>query len=121
MLLAVIEKRGGMKLSQKDVFLNITGGLKIQDPATDLAIISAILSSNFDLYIDPKTCFIGEVGLSGEIRPVNRLQDRIQEVVKMGMNTIFISKYSKIKTKDSENYRLLKVGKIQEIIQHLFK
>ena len=121
MLLAVIEKRGGMKLSQKDVFLNITGGLKIQDPATDLAIISAILSSNFDLYIDPKTCFIGEVGLSGEIRPVNRLQDRIQEVVKMGMNTIFISKYSKIKTKDSENYRLFKVGKIQEIIQHLFK
>ena len=121
MLLAVIEKRGGMKLSQKDVFLNITGGLKIQDPATDLAIVSAILSSNFDLYIDPKTCFIAEVGLSGEIRPVNRLQDRIQEVVKMGMNTVFISKYSKIKTKDSDNYRLFKVGKIQEIIQHLFK
>ncbi len=121
MLLAVIEKRGGMKLSQKDVFLNITGGLKIHDPATDLAIVSAILSSNFDLHIDPKTCFVGEVGLSGEIRPVSRLQERIQEVTKMGMNTIFVSKYSKIKTKNSDNYRLLKVCKIQEIIQHLFK
>lgn len=121
MLLAVIEKRGGMKLSQKDVFLNITGGLKINDPATDLAIVSAILSSNFDLYIDPKTCFIGEVGLSGEIRPVNRLLDRIQEVSKMGMKTIFISKYTKIKTEKSNDYRLYKVGKIQEIIQHLFK
>ena len=121
MLLAVIEKRGGMKLSQKDIFLNITGGLKLQDPATDLAIVSAILSSNFDLYIDPKTCFIGEVGLSGEIRPVSRLEDRIKEVEKMGMNTIFISKYSKFKVNKTTNYRLLKVGKIQEIIQHLFK
>ena len=86
MLLAVIEKRGGMKLSQKDVFLNITGGLKIQDPATDLAIISAILSSNFDLNINPKTCFIGEVGLSGEIRPVSRIDDRIKEAIKDSVN-----------------------------------
>ena len=121
MLLAVIEKRGGMKLSQKDVFLNITGGIKLQDPATDLAIVSAILSSNFDLYIDPKTCFIGEVGLSGEIRPVSRLDSRIKEAAKMGIKTIYISKYSKIKSINSDECRLLKVGKVQEIIQHLFK
>ena len=121
MLLAVIEKRGGMKLSQKDIFLNITGGIKLQDPATDLAIVSAILSSNFDLYIDPKTCFIGEVGLSGEIRPVSRLDSRIKEAAKMGIKTIYISKYSKIKSINSDECRLLKVGKVQEIIQHLFK
>ena len=121
MLLAVIEKRGGMKLSQKDVFLNITGGLKIQDPATDLAIISAILSSNFDLNISPKTCFIGEVGLSGEIRPVSRIDDRIKEAIKMGINTVFLSKYSKIKPSLTKECRLIKVGKVQEIIQQLFK
>ena len=121
MLLAVIEKRGGMKLSQKDIFLNITGGLKVKDPATDLAIVSAILSSNFDLYIDPKTCFIGEVGLSGEIRPVSRINERINEVVKMGMEKIYISKYSEKKIQKSEKYNLIRVGKIQEIIQQLFK
>jgi len=121
MLLAVIEKRGGMKLSQKDVFLNITGGLKIQDPATDLAIISAILSSNFDLHIAPKTCFIGEVGLSGEIRPVSRIDDRIKEAIKMGTNTVFLSKYCKIKPSLAKECRLIKVGKVQEIIQQLFK
>ena len=96
MLLAVIEKRGGMKLSQKDVFLNITGGLKIQDPAIDLSMVCAILSSFFDFYIDHKICFIGEVGLSGEIRPVSRIEQRIKEVTKMGVNTIYLSKYSKI-------------------------
>ena len=121
MLLAVIEKRGGMKLSQKDIFLNITGGLKVKDTATDLAIVSAILSSNFDLYIDPKTCFIGEVGLSGEIRPVSRINERINEVVKMGMEKIYISKYSEKKIQKSEKYNLIRVGKIQEIIQQLFK
>ena len=121
MLLAVIEKRGGMKLTQKDVFLNITGGIKLQDPATDLSVICSILSSNFDLFINSKTCFIGEVGLSGEIRPVSRLEDRIKESLKMGINTIFISKYSKIKLSESENCNLVRVSKIQEIIQHLFK
>ena len=109
MLLAVIEKRGGMKLSQKDVFLNITGGLKIQDPAIDLSMVCAILSSFFDFYIDHKICFIGEVGLSGEIRPVSRIEQRIKEVTKMGIKYIYLSKYSKINHKESEDYQLIKV------------
>ena len=121
MLLAVIEKRGGMKLSQKDVFLNITGGLKIQDPAIDLSMVCAILSSFFDFYIDHKICFIGEVGLSGEIRPVSRIEQRIKEVTKMGIKTIYLSKYSKINDSKIQAYTLKKVGKLQEIIQHLFK
>jgi DNA repair protein RadA/Sms len=121
MLLAVIEKRGGMKLSQKDVFLNITGGLKVQDPAIDLSLISAILSSFFDFYIDHKVCFIGEVGLSGEIRPVSRINERIKEVTKMGIKTIYLSKYSKINRNENQAFELRKVGKLQEIIQQLFK
>ena len=121
MLLSVIEKRCGMKLSQKDVFLNITGGLKIQDPAIDLSMVCAILSSFFDFYIDHKICFIGEVGLSGEIRPVSRIEQRIKEVTKMGINTIYLSKYSKINDLKIQDYTLKKVGKLQEIIQHLFK
>ena len=121
MLLAVIEKRGGMKLSQKDVFLNITGGLKVQDPAIDLSLVSAILSSFFDFYIDHKVCFIGEVGLSGEIRPVSRINERIKEVTKMGIKTIYLSKYSKINPSKNESFEIRKVGKLQEIIQQLFK
>ena len=121
MLLAVIEKRGGMKLSQKDVFLNITGGLKIKDPATDLSLVSAILSSFFDFYIDHKVCFIGELGLSGEIRPVSRINERIKEATKMGIKTIYLSKYSKINHIENKAFELRKVGKLQEIIQQLFK
>ncbi len=121
MLLAVIEKRGGMKLSQKDVFLNITGGLKVQDPGIDLSLVCAILSSFFDFYIPDKVCFIGEVGLSGEIRPVSRINERIKEVIKMGINTIYISKYAKINFEKNKLLELIKVGKLQEIIQQLFK
>ena len=121
MLLAVIEKRGGMKLSQKDVFLNITGGLKVQDPGIDLSLVCAILSSFFDFYIQDKVCFIGEVGLSGEIRPVSRINERIKEVIKMGINTIYISKYAKINFEKNKLFELIKVGKLQEIIQQLFK
>ena len=121
MLLAVIEKRGGMKLSQKDVFLNITGGLNVQDPGIDLSLVCAILSSFFDFYIPDKVCFIGEVGLSGEIRPVSRINERIKEVIKMGINTIYISKYAKINFEKNKLFELIKVGKLQEIIQQLFK
>ncbi len=121
MLLAVLEKKAGFKLGTKDVFLNITGGLKIQDPAIDLSMVCAILSSFFDFYIDHKICFIGEVGLSGEIRPVSRIEQRIKEVTKMGINTIYLSKYSKINDSEIQDYTLKKVGKLQEIIQHLFK
>jgi len=121
MLLAVIEKRGGMKLSQKDVFLNITGGLKVKDPAIDLSLVCAILSSFFDFHIAQNVCFIGEVGLSGEIRPVSRINERIKEVTKMGIKIIYLSKYSKINIQANNQFTLIKVGKLQEIIQQLFK
>jgi DNA repair protein RadA/Sms len=121
MLLAVLEKRGGLKLNQKDIFINVTGGIKINDPAIDLAIICAVLSSNFDLPITQKTCFIGEVGLSGEIRPVSRINERIQEVVKMGAECIYVSKYSKLNKAENGKYQLKKVVKVQEIIQQLIK
>ena len=121
MLLAVLEKRGGLKLSQKDIFINITGGIKINDPAIDLAIICAVLSSNFDFPIPQKTCFIGEVGLSGEIRPVSRINERIKEVVKMGAESIYVSKYVKLNGAENEKYQLKKVVKVQEIIQQLIK
>lgn len=87
MLLAVLEKRVGFKLAQKDVFLNIAGGLRVNDPAMDLGVISAILSSNMDLAIENLTCMTGEVGLSGEIRPVNRIEQRILEAGKAGLRT----------------------------------
>ena len=121
MLLAVLEKRGGLKLSQKDIFINVTGGIKINDPAIDLAIICAVLSSNFDFPIPQKTCFIGEVGLSGEIRPVSRINERIKEVVKMGAEYIFVSKYAKLNKAENGKYQIKKVVKVQEIIQQLIK
>ena len=121
MLLAVLEKRGGLKLNQKDIFINVTGGIKLNDPAIDLAIISAVLSSNFDFAIPEKTCFIGEVGLSGEIRPVSRINERIEEVVKMGIKNVYLSKYAKISNKIAEKCRLIKIVKVQEIIQQLIK
>ena len=94
MLLAVLEKRAGFKLSAKDVFLNMAGGLRVNDPACDLAVVAAILSSNFDLYISPRFCFAGEVGLSGEIRPVGQIERRIAEAEKLGFEKIFISAYN---------------------------
>ena len=95
MLLAVLEKRAGFRLAAKDVFLNIAGGLRVSDPACDLAIAAAILSSNFDLHISPKICFAAEVGLSGEIRPVSQVERRIAEAEKLGFEQIFISSYNK--------------------------
>ena len=100
MLLAVLEKRCGFRLGAKDVFLNITGGIKVDDPAIDLSIVCAILSSNVDMAINDKYSFAAEVGLSGEIRPVNRCEQRIQESEKLGFEKIFISKYNKINPKD---------------------
>ena len=94
MLLAVLEKRAGFKLSVKDVFLNMAGGLKVNDPAVDLAVTAAILSSNFDLPLTPRTCFAAEVGLSGEVRPVSHIDRRIAEAQKLGFETIYISKFS---------------------------
>lgn len=94
MLLAVLEKRNGFRLGIKDVFLNIAGGLKVDDPAIDLAVVASILSSNVDIPVDKFTCFAAEVGLSGEIRSVNRIEQRIKEADKLGFRKVFISKYN---------------------------
>jgi DNA repair protein RadA/Sms len=119
MLLAVLEKRCGFRLGAKDVFLNITGGIKVDDPAIDLGVVCAILSSNVDMAINDKNCFAAEVGLSGEIRPVNRCEQRIQEAQKLGFERIYISKYNKINPKNY-NIEIVMVGKIEEVFKKLF-
>ncbi len=121
MLLAVLEKRCGFRLGIKDVFLNIAGGIKVEDPGIDLALVCAVLSSNEDMPISPKVCFAGEVGLSGEIRPVNRIDQRISEAEKLGFEHIFISKYNK-KGLDLKSYsiKITMVGKIEEVFGLLF-
>ena len=119
MILAVLEKRAGFRLGAKDVFLNITGGITVDDPAIDLAVVAAILSSNEDITIDKDYCFAGEVGLTGEIRPVNRVEQRIQEAEKLGFSTIFVSKHNKISPKDFKiDVRL--VAKIEDLVNELF-
>ncbi|MGZ0015881.1 DNA repair protein RadA [Yeosuana sp. AK3] len=102
MLLAVLEKRAGFRLGAKDVFLNITGGINVDDPAIDLAVVAAILSSNEDVALQKNICFAAEVGLSGEIRPVQRIEQRILEAEKLGFTTIYVSKYSKISLKNTK-------------------
>ena len=121
MLLAVLEKRCGFRLGIKDVFLNIAGGIKVEDPGIDLALVCAVLSSNEDMPISAKVCFAGEVGLSGEIRPVNRIDQRIGEAEKLGFEHIFISKYNK-KGLDLKSYsiKITMVGKIEEVFNLLF-
>ena len=122
MLLAVLEKRSGFRLGAKDVFLNIAGGLRVDDPAIDLAVVCAILSSNEDMYIDQKICFAAEVGLSGEIRSVNRIEQRISEADKLGFEQIFISKYNlKGIDKKNLNIELVPVGKMEEVFSKLFE
>ena len=121
MLLAVLEKRVGFKLAQKDVFLNIAGGLKVNDPAMDLSIISASLSSNMDMAIENHTCMAGEVGLSGEIRPVNRIEQRISEAEKLGFKRILIP-YNNLKGFDDKklNIEIVPVRKVEEAFRQLF-
>lgn len=120
MLLAVLEKRCGFKLGAKDVFLNIAGGIKVNDPAIDLAVVAAIMSSNANLPVPQKTAFSAEVSLSGEIRPVNRLDQRISEAQKMGFEQIVISKFSKgIQDKDY-SIEIIRAGKIEEVIRSVF-
>jgi DNA repair protein RadA/Sms len=122
MLLAVLEKRAGFRLATRDVFLNIAGGLKVTDPATDLAVISAILSSNTDLPVPQDICFAGEVGLSGEIRPVGRLQQRIREAEKMGFSRIVISSLNKKEAFQNDlKIKILRTGKVEHLFQLLFK
>jgi DNA repair protein RadA/Sms len=119
MLLAVLEKRAGFKLAAKDVFLNITGGISVDDPAIDLAVLAAILSSNADIPIEKGVCFAAEIGLAGEIRPVQRVDQRILEAEKLGFSTIFVSKANKIGLKNPKvEVRL--VSKVEDVVTRLF-
>ncbi len=118
MILAVLEKRAGFKLGQKDVFLNITGGINVDDPAIDLAVVAAILSSNFDIELSPNHCFCAEVGLGGEIRPSSRLEQRVNEAEKLGFERIFIAP-SKQKFKNSA-IEVNAFSKIEDLVRYLF-
>lgn len=119
MLLAVLEKRAGFQLGAKDVFLNITGGIRVDDPAIDLAVVCAILSSYENETLPDNCCFAAEVGLSGEIRPVSRVEQRISEAEKLGYDVIFISKYNKVNTSNF-NIRVEMLGNIGDLYKLLF-
>ncbi len=119
MILAVLEKRAGFLLGAKDVFLNITGGLSVDDPAIDLAVVAAVLSSNIDIAIDKRMCFAAEVGLAGEVRPVTHIERRILEAEKLGFESIVISKYCKV-PKNDYKINILKVSKVHDVVHHLF-
>jgi DNA repair protein RadA/Sms len=119
MILAVLEKRAGFKLGTKDVFLNVTGGINVDDPAIDLAVVAAILSSTKDVAINPNVCFAAEVGLAGEIRPISKVEQRIIEAEKLGYKTFVTSKYNTITSK-KHNIKLILVGKIEEAFATLF-
>lgn len=121
MLLAVLEKRAGFKLATKDVFLNIAGGIKVEDPAIDLTVITSILSSNFDLSIQKNVCFAGEVGLSGEIRSVNRLEQRIAEAEKLGFDSIYIPKAGKSINLKKFKIEIFQFDRVDEFFKSVFK
>lgn len=118
MLLAVLEKRAGFRLGAKDVFLNITGGISIDDPALDLAVVAAILSSNADVAVQKDWCFAAEIGLAGEIRPVQRVEQRIREAEKLGFSRIFISKHNKLGG-NKDGIEPILVSRIEEVVQFL--
>lgn len=121
LLLAVLEKRGGFHFGVKDVFLNIAGGIRVEDPSIDLAVLCALLSSYEDTAIANKICFAGEVGLSGEIRAVNRIEQRIAEAEKLGFEKIFISRYNKQGSHISKfNIEVISVGRVDEVYRKLF-
>ncbi len=121
MLLAVLERRAGFHLSAKDVFLNMAGGLRVSDPACDLAVICAVLSSNFDFAIPSDICFAGEVGLSGEIRPVGQTDRRIAEAARLGFRKIFVSSFSSFDKKSAEGIQVVKVSDVPALVKALFK
>lgn len=121
LLLAVLEKRGGFHFGVKDVFLNIAGGLKVEDPSIDLAVLCALLSSYEDVPLTHHICFAGEVGLSGEIRAVNRIDQRIAEAEKLGFEKIIVSKYNqKGLAKQKFNIEVVTMGRVEEVYQYLF-
>ena len=121
MLLAVLEKRAGFKLSVKDVFLNMAGGLKVSDPACDLAVITAVLSSDFDFAIPSDVCFAGEIGLSGEVRPVAQTDRRIVEAARLGFKKIYVSSFSSLEGADCRNIEVVKVADVSALCRSLFK
>lgn len=120
MLLAVLEKRAGFKLNMKDVFLNMAGGMRISDPACDLAVVCAVLSSNFDFAIQPDICFAGEVGLSGEIRPVNQTERRVTEAARLGFKKIYISSFSSLDS-GIKGIETVRVPDVPALVRTLFK
>ena len=121
MLLAVLEKRCGFHLGTKDVFLNIAGGIRVEDPAIDLAVICSVLSSNEDMPVDPKICLAAEVGLNGEIRPVTRVEQRISEAEKMGFSQILVSKYNmKGLEKSKKQIEITPVARVEDVFGLLF-
>ena len=126
MLLAVLERRAGFKLAQKDVFLNMAGGLRVNDPACDMAVVCAVLSSNFDLPIPPDNCFAGEIGLSGEIRPVAQADRRIAEAARLGFKKVFISSFTSVERKAKgsstgfETIEVVKVADVPALVRALF-
>jgi len=120
MLLAVLEKRAGFKLGTKDVFLNMAGGLRISDPACDMAVVCAVLSSTFDFAIPSDVCFAGEVGLSGEIRPVSQIERRIAEASRLGFKKIYVSSYSKVSVYP-EDFEIIKVSDVTALVKKLFR
>jgi len=121
LLLAVLEKRGGFLFGMKDVFVNIAGGLKVEDPSIDLAIIAALLSSYEDIPLSQQICFAGEVGLNGEIRAVNRIEQRIAEAEKLGFEKIIVSRYNKKGFNEKQfNIEIIALGKVEELYKYLF-
>lgn len=121
MLLAVLEKRAGFKLNMKDVFLNMAGGLRVVDPACDLAVVCAVLASNFDIALPSDICFSGEVGLSGEIRPVNQIDRRIIEASRLGFKKIYISKFSNYDKKAVQDIEVVHLADIPALVRAVFK
>ncbi len=121
MLLAVLEKKCGFRFGDKDVFTNITGGIKVEDPAIDLAVICALLSSFEDVTVPSTVCFAGEVGLSGEVRSVNRIEQRILEADKLGFKKMFLSSSNKGLNPDKYNIKLIQVSNVQEVYTNLFQ
>ncbi len=120
MLLAVLEKRAGFKIATKDVFLNIAGGIKVNDPAIDLAVISSVISSGLDRPILNNICFAGEISLSGEIRPVNHIEQRIREAEKIGFQKIVVSGYNKLQSPQNTKIKVVKANKVEQAIRSLF-
>lgn len=119
MLLAVLEKKCGLRMGMQDVFINIAGGLRVEDPGIDLSIIAAIVSSFENISLDSKICFIGEVGLSGEVRAVSRIEQRISEAEKLGFKTVYLSKFNKLPNLQS-SIKMIPVGKLDEMLSYLF-